>query len=102
MAKITLHPTILRIKGKMGNAVFRRTHTGEMSITKLPDMSDVHWSDAQRAHRQRFKEAIAYARAAMADETVHAQYLEIAAAKGKRPFDMAVSDYFKGKNLLQK
>ena len=86
----------------MGSIVFRRSHTGEMSITKLPDMSNVEWSDAQQAHRQRFKLAVAYAKAAMADPTVRAVYVEIAAQKHKRPFDLAVSDYFKGKNLLQK
>jgi len=101
MAKTTLHPMLQRLKGKMGNAVFRRSHTGEISLTKLPDMSRVKWSDAQQAHRQRFKEAVAYARAAMADETVRAKYVEIAARQGKRPFDMAVSDYFKDRNLLE-
>ena len=37
----------------------------------------------------------------MADEKVRAVYVEEAAQKGKRPFDMAVSDYFKGRNLLR-
>ncbi|WKZ37614.1 MAG: hypothetical protein QY332_06665 [Anaerolineales bacterium] len=101
MAKITLHPMVRRIQGKLGGAVFRRSHTGEMTLVKLPDMSNVKWSRAQKAHRQRFKKAVAYARAAMADETVRAKYQKIAAKKGKRPFDMAVSDYFKGRNLLE-
>ena len=102
MAKITLNPIVERAQGKMGSIVFRRSHTGEMSITKLPDMSNVQWSEAQQTHRQRFKLAVAYAKAAMADPTVRAVYVEIAAQKHKRPFDLAVSDYFKGKNLLQK
>ena len=100
MAKIILNPIIQRAQGKMGNIVFRRSHTGEMSITKLPDMSNVTWSDAQQAHRQRFKLAVAYARAAMAEPKVRANYEKAAVKAGKRPFDLAVSDYFQGKDLL--
>lgn len=102
MAKITLNPIVTRAQGKMGSIVFRRSHTGEMSITKLPDMSNVEWSDAQQAHRKRFRQAVAYAKAAMADPKVRAKYEKIAAQKHKRPFDMAVSDYFKGNDLLSK
>ena len=100
MAKITLNPIIERAQGKMGNIVFRRSHTGEMCITKLPDMSNVQWSESQRAHRQRFRQAVAYARAAMAEPAIRAVYVEAAAQKNKRPFDMAVSDYLKGNDLL--
>ena len=100
MAKIILNPIIERAQGKMGNIVFRRSHTGEMSITKLPDMSHVKWSQAQKDHRQRFKQAVAYAKAAMAEPTVRASYEKIALEKNKRPFDMAVSDYLKGNDLF--
>ena len=100
MAKITLHPMVQSAQGKMGNAVFRRAHTGEMTLIKLADMSNVKWSKAQEAHRQRFKEAVAYAKAAMAVPEVRAAYEKSATEKGKRPFDLAVSDYFKGRNLL--
>lgn len=102
MAKVTLHPMVRRIKGKLGGAVFRLSHTGEMTLTKVPDMSKVKWSKAQQKHRQRFKEAVSYAHAAMADEKVRAMYEKSAAKQKKRPFDLAVSDYFKGRNLLGK
>jgi len=102
MAKIILNPIIRQAQGKMGNIVFRRSHTGEMTITKLPDMSKVKWSKAQKAHRQRFKQAVAYAKAAMAEPKVRAVYEKAAAKKSKRPFDLAVSDYFKGNDLLSK
>jgi len=100
MAKITLHPMVQNAQGKIGNAVFRRTHTGEMTLIKLADMSHVNWSEAQIAHRQRFKEAIAYAKSALAHPQVRAEYEKQAAQQHKRPHDLAVSDYFKGRNLL--
>lgn len=102
MAKIILNPIVQRAQGKMGNIVFRRSHTGEMSITKLPDMSNVKWSRAQKDHRQRFRQAVAYAKAAMGEPKVRANYEKAAAEKNKRPFDLAVSDYFKGNDLLSK
>lgn len=97
MAKVILHPTIQRLQGKLGNMVFRRNHSGTLSVTKLPDMSNVKWSPAQQEHRQRFKEAVAAARSAMADPVTRARYEESAAQKGKRPFDLAVSDFYHGR-----
>ncbi|MBE0682358.1 MAG: hypothetical protein IH589_10625 [Anaerolineales bacterium] len=99
--KVTFNQSIQAMWGRMGGLVFRRSHNGRVVVAAAPDMSRVKWSDAQQAHRQRFKEAVAYARAAMADETARGKYMEIAAKQGKRPFDMAVSDYFKGRNLLE-
>ena len=86
----------------MSDHVFRRTHTGEVILSKIPDMSNVKWSKAQKAHRQRFKQAVAYAKATMAEPTVRASYEKAAAKAGKRPFDLAVSDNFKGQDLLAK
>ncbi len=100
MVKITLNPIIKDARGKLDGLVFRRSHTGEMSLIKLADMSQVKWSKAQKAHRQRFKKAVAYAKAALAEPKVRAKYEKAAVKAGKRPFDLAVSDYFKGKDLL--
>ncbi len=102
MPKVVLNPAIREIRGKLGGMVFRLTHTGELIVTKAPDMSKVKWSKAQKAHRQRFKQAVAYAKAAMADPQVRKVYEKLAAKRRKRPFDTAVSDYFKGNNLLTK
>ena len=100
MAKVNLPPWIKGIKGRLGDVVFRQSPSGETIISKAPDMSAVVWSPAQEGHRQRFKAAIAYANAAMADPDVRAVYEKQAAEKNKRPFQMAVSDYFKGVDLL--
>jgi len=79
----------------MGDVVFRLLPTGEQQIIKLPDMSNVKWSKAQKAHRQRFKRA-------MAEPKAQSVYEKMAVKKHKRPFDMAVSDYFKGNDLISK
>ena len=102
MAKLTLNPAFTAASGKLDSLVLRRAHNGQMSLIKLADMSNVKWSKAQKDHRLRFKQSVAYAKAAMADPTVRAHYEKEAAKQKKRPFDMAVSDYFKDKNLLAK
>ncbi|HCK66336.1 MAG TPA: hypothetical protein DHW49_08720 [Anaerolineae bacterium] len=102
MAKVKLTPIIEEIHGKLGEeTVFRRTHTGGVSLIKKADMSKVKWSKAQKAHRARFKQAVAYAKSAMADVSVRKVYEKQAKKLNKRPFDLAVSDYFKGNNLLK-
>jgi len=54
-----------------------RVRNGTQTLSQAPDLSKVAWSLAQGEHRQRFGRAVAYARAVM-----------------------AVSDYFKVRNLL--
>ena len=56
-------------------------------------MAGVQWSPAQAANRKRFSQAVAYARTAMADPQLRAEYEEAAAKSGKRAFEMAVSDF---------
>ena len=87
-------------RGKVGDVVIRHMPNGDVIASKAPDMSQVQWSAAQKAHRQRFKQAVAYAKAALAEPAVRAVYEKNAAKQDKRPFDLAVSDYFKGRNLL--
>ena len=94
MTKIKLNPIIERARGQLGDMVFRRTHSGGMSLMRKPDMSNVVWSEAQMAHRERFKRAVASARAALADPQTRALYEQEAARKGKRAFDLAVSHYY--------
>jgi secreted trypsin-like serine protease len=102
MAKVILNPLITAVYSRLDNHVFRRTATGGTSVIKLADMSNVQWSEAQQAQRQRFKEAVAYASSALADPQVCARYEERAAASNQRPRELEVSDFFKGRNLLTK
>jgi hypothetical protein len=99
MPKVRFNPLIEEIRGTMYDVVFKRSPKGTMIITKRPDMSRVKWSPAQEAHRQRFSEAVAYARAALADPKVRASYERKAKKQHKRAWDLAVSEYFQTKAL---
>jgi hypothetical protein len=101
--KILLHPMFQWIRGKMGKIVYRLSHNGEVSAYPAPDMTRVVWSPAQKAQRQRLARATAYAKLAIQDPEIRQFYVEMAKQKKKnkrRPFDMAVSDYFQGNDLL--
>ena len=102
MPKVKFKEPILEIKGTMYDVVFKRSPQGAMIVTKRPDMSNVQWSAAQQAQRQRFKEVAAYAKAALAEPQVRLRYERKAKRYNKRAWDLAFSDYFKGKNLLIK
>ncbi len=99
MAKVILDAPFRRIKGKIGKLSYRWMY-GQQTVMKTPDMSRVKWSKAQNANRQRFKAAIAYAKAAMADPHARAIYEKQAAGQNRKPFRVAVSDYLKGVDLL--
>jgi hypothetical protein len=88
------------IQGTFYDVVFKRSPSGNPIITKKPDMSNVEWSKAQMAHREKFALASDYATAAKAEPSVWAAYQKRAKRLHKRPRDLAISDYFKGKDLL--
>jgi len=102
MAKVELHPLFEGLRGRFEGLVFRLAHNGKTSIYISPDMSRVKWSAAQIAQRERFAEASAYAKAAIADPQIRAIYerMSMERKNNKRPYDMALSDYSNGNNLL--
>ncbi len=100
MVKVKLQPGLLELSGTMGSWTYRRMH-GKQTLMKTPDMTKVKWSKAQKTQRQRFKQAIAYARQAMADPKARAYYEKAASKTGRLPFRLAISDFFAGKNLLE-
>lgn len=102
MAKIKLNPFIVEVSGTMGDLVFKKSRSGEAIVAMRQRKSRSEPSEAQKAHRERFKLAVAYARAAMEDSVLRAAYEGIAAKEGTSAFAAAQSDYFKGNNLLSR
>jgi hypothetical protein len=96
MAKVFLSPGIRRLQEKLGVWTFRCNYNGTLPATKVPGMPNVKSSPAQQEHRQRFKQAVALAKEALADPVTRAAYEQAAAQKGKRPFNLAVSDFYHG------
>jgi hypothetical protein len=101
--KIELHPMFRWIRGRMGEIVYRLAHNGEVSAYPAPDMSGIEWSPAQRAQRQKFANASAYATLVIQYPDLRQYYVELAKRLKKnplRPGDVAFSDYCQGNDLL--
>ena len=81
----------------MYDVVFKKSPKGNMIVTRCPDMSGVEWSEAQNAHRARFGQATAYAKAALADPDLWAIYEARAAKEKKSAFDQRVPTVSPGK-----
>lgn len=102
MAKIKLQNIFQEIEGRLGDYVFKKSASGEIIISKVPDMSHVRWSKAQKLQRRRMKEANAYAREAMNDPEMRAHYEVEARRRNKNsPYRLAVSDYFKAPERVE-
>jgi DnaJ-class molecular chaperone len=101
MAKVELDAPFQRFTGKIGKLSYRWMY-GKQTVMKTPDMSKVKWSEAQKANRERFRQAITYARQAMADPKIRAHYEKVGKKANRQAFRVAVSDFCQGKNLLEK
>jgi hypothetical protein len=100
MAKIKLDPLFAGISGTIGDLVFKRTANGQTIVARRPRKSNAEPSPAQKAQRERFKLASAYAKAALADPDLRAIYEERAAKVREGAFALARMDYLDGKDLL--
>jgi hypothetical protein len=93
MAKVKLNPILEQIRGQVGDLVFKRCGD-EVVISRKPDLSDVEWSVAQVAHRERFRQATLYGKMVVADPATKVLYDEVAEARGKPVFALIVADFF--------
>lgn len=102
MPKVRYKGMVAAMHGTMDDVVYKKTPKGNTIVTKKPDMTKVKWSPAQKAHRKRVRRASEYAKAALADPILRVVYEKRAAKEHGVPYRIAVSDFFKGKNLLDK
>jgi len=80
-------------RGRIGNLVFRRWGTKTV-VSSAPDTSHIRWSKAQKENRERFRDAMAWAKTAMSDPEMRKYYSKM--AKGMQTaWNVAVADYMK-------
>jgi len=92
MKPVVFNPMIEKLRGSLGGLVFRR-YGDRTFLSRKPDMSHVEPSPAQRAMRDRFRQAVAYAHGAMSDPLTAQPYRQAAERAGSRAFVLAVGDY---------
>jgi hypothetical protein len=93
MAKVRNNAITTGLSGKYGNQiVFRQVGDKTFAVKKQGPRNKAA-SPAQQANEERFRQAVAYARAAMADPVMKSIY---EAGRGRRPvFRVAMSDFRK-------
>ena len=93
MARVKLNPILLKMRGKVGELVFKR-YGKDVVISRPPDFEGVEPTEAQVAARQRFRQAALYGKMVMADPEKKKLYEEAAKAKGQPVFSLTVADFF--------
>ncbi len=102
MAKVRLKTPIVEIQGTLYEVIFKRSPQGKTIISNKPDMSHVKWSQAQKEQRLHFKAGVATVQAALREPKVRLKYERKAKRQKKRAWDLAMADYFAGKDLYRK
>ena len=92
MAKVKFSPSLAEVQGKIDQWVYRRLN-GQALVAPYQKRED-NPSPAQAAHRQRFRDAQAYAQSVLADPLKCLAYRKLAAARGCPPNAILVSNFF--------
>jgi hypothetical protein len=95
MARVKSNPLIEGLSGKVGKLVFKNYGYGTV-ITVLADRSKVKLSAKQKKANKNFKEAVAFAKAVIADPKKAAKYQKTL-QPGKTVYHTALADFLSGK-----
>ena len=90
--KVKLNPMFEQVSGQLGELVFREMR-GKTVASRKPTVTAEPSAD-QTAHRERFKQAAAYGKSALADAETRAIYEEYADTKNMPVFALTVADFF--------
>lgn len=88
-----LHPVVVAVHGRIGDRVFK-TYGDKIVVTRMPCFDGYAPSPAQRKQRDRMRAATAYAQMVYAEPRAKALYIAAALRLGRKPFRLAISDYF--------
>jgi len=87
-----MNAVLENMSGAIGDLVFRR-RAGRVIVARKPEYTNRHPSASQLAHAERFRQAAAYAKAALADAILRPIYDAASKEKGVQPYPLAVGDY---------
>jgi hypothetical protein len=94
MAKINLNPIMGRIRGKIGDLVFRQ-NLGDQVVGRMPNREGFVASPAQQEVVKRFRLAAAYAKAVFSNPQQKEAYVLAGKARQQVAFALAMADYLK-------
>jgi len=91
--KVKLNPMFEQVSGQLGDLVFRELR-GKTFASRKPTGSTAVPTVDQAAQRERFKQAAAYGKSALADPTIRTFYEEAAKSKNMPVFALTIADFF--------
>lgn len=89
--KVTLTPMFEEARGKLGNVVFREVN-GKTIASRMPTFASPP-SESQIANRERFKQAAAYGKSALADPEAREYYQAVAESRNMPIFAVTIADF---------
>lgn len=98
MSKVGNNPIMATVNGKLGDVVVYRKVRGELVMCKPPRKRSVLTS-SQADKKERFMEAVAYAKAMMADAASKAEYESGITTRLTSAYSVAVTDYLKAPEI---
>jgi hypothetical protein len=94
MADVDLHSMFNSLSGKVGGFVFKKRN-GKVYISSRPDFSRRKLSAAQKKNIDKFREAVAHAKATMKNSTAAKPYERKARKSGKSLYNTIIAEYLK-------
>jgi hypothetical protein len=91
MAKVQNNIFVRGLSGSLGDFVIRQMADGSTRVCKKPDFSRRKFSQGQKDHQSRFRQATGYARDAA---KMYPIYAELAKGTTKNAYNWALSDWF--------
>lgn len=91
MTKVHLQPGLRGLSGGMGDWVYSMRNG--KTVLGMKPIRTAEPTEAQLAHRERFKEAVSFAKTARANPTLRAFYQQIAMVKGINIYALAIADF---------
>jgi hypothetical protein len=100
MAKIDNNPLLQGVKGSLGKTMVVKTARGKLIMANRPKKTTKAPSEAQASYRQRFLEAVFYAKGQMQDAVQAALYATGISTKVTSAYGVAVADYLAAPKIV--
>jgi hypothetical protein len=86
--------SILQLRGALGRVLVFKRYKGKTIVTRYPDMSGIEPSEKQKAKRQKFKKAIAFALDILRNPVTRAEYAQ-KAGRRRTAYHYAIKEFLK-------
>ena len=102
MASIVLSPLVRSLHGRFGNIVLKRGRNGRTIAAMVPQCKPRPSTPKQLEHRDRFRQAAAYAHSVLADEYRRGVITRRAEAAGLNATGYLIKQFLAGDSAVEK